>query len=449
MEHITKIVKLFIELSQMSGEGSQKAKIELLKENVSPELEYILDVCFNPLVSTHLNKIEQTENNKIVEVSFDCLVDLICKLKNARAVNDKLRQEVNDFIFSTKLGEREADMLSKIFTKNINIGIGRAIINTAFGYELISNNEMMKADDNVEIVREWFKEKKDVLAEEKFDGVRIWALIDKGKPVHFYTYNFQELPMKYMRNIARQLQMISPINNETWFVDGEMIGKDRKSVSGQITKILKGTATEGVDKNFHYHIFDYDNATTLKKGVGILPYRLRKKMLKALFSLAHPELDIPNLHYVRKYKVSNWLQVQRLFDKLVENGSEGLVLKLAEHKYETRRSRNWIKMKEVKECDLRITGVFPGKPGTKRENTIGGFVCISEDKALTVEVGSGFSDKLLEEIAQNPNYYKNKIVSVKYNTKINDKYGRNSLFLPRLSEIRLDKFKADSFNQIK
>jgi DNA ligase-1 len=450
------IVQLLIQLESVTGEGSQKEKQRLIRENDCLELRYVLKLCFDPLIVTHINKVERIGEEDYEDrpeggcKTFENFRELLEKLISLKAATDEIRKEVYIFIEMTDLLEEEKRMLAKIFTKNVNIGIGRAIINEALGFNLIPNNEMMKAEDNKEVVKKWLEEGKSVFAEEKFDGVRIWCEMVRGKIEHFYTYNFQELNMDCMQNIAKQLRMIFPLNNFHYFIDGEMLGKNRQSVSGLITKILKGTAPKEIDKNFVYHVFDYDKMQTVADGVGKLKYILRKKLLGNLFQVAKSwEQDWSQIKYVRKYPVKNWGDVEKIYGKVVAEGGEGLILKLGDHLYETKRSKSWIKMKEEKVCDLKVVSVFPGKSGTKREATIGGFVCESADKLLSVEVGSGFSDKQLTEIAKNPNYFIGKIISVKYNSKIEDKFGKKSLFLPRLVEIRFDKNTADNINKIK
>jgi len=45
-------LRLFKQLEQLTGEGSQKAKQLLIKENLTERFSYMLDVCYNPFVTT-------------------------------------------------------------------------------------------------------------------------------------------------------------------------------------------------------------------------------------------------------------------------------------------------------------------------------------------------------------------------------------------------------------
>jgi hypothetical protein len=65
---------------------------------------------------------------------------------------------------------------------------------------------------------------------------------------------------------------------------------------------------------------------------------------------------------------------------------------------------------------------------------------------VRVGVGSGFSDKQRKELT--PDAILDKIVTVRYNVKIQDEKGGWSLFLPRFIGIREDKDVANSFEEL-
>jgi len=78
---------------------------------------------------------------------------------------------------------------------------------------------------------------------------------------------------------------------------------------------------------------------------------------------------------------------------------------------------------------------------------LGAIVCESADGVIKVNVGSGFTD------AQRKSYWAenivDKIVAIKYNSRIKNKLGDESLFLPVFIELRDDKDVADTNKDIK
>ena len=134
--------------------------------------------------------------------------------------------------------------------------------------------------------------------------------------------------------------------------------------------------------------------------------------------------------------------VRNYYKEIVDAGGEGVIVKDLDGYYEFKRSKNWLKAKEWLTMDLRIVGFTEGYG--KRENTIGGLICETDDKRISVNVGSGLSDEDLEYIANNKDEVLGKIVEVKYNAEIDDKNtGKRSLFLPVYVDIRTDKDETD------
>ena len=78
---------------------------------------------------------------------------------------------------------------------------------------------------------------------------------------------------------------------------------------------------------------------------------------------------------------------------------------------------------------------------------LGAIVCESADGVVKVSVGSGFND------LQRKNYWNenllDKIVAIKYNSRIKTKSGEESLFLPVFVELRDDKDVADNSKDVK
>jgi ATP-dependent DNA ligase len=90
------------------------------------------------------------------------------------------------------------------------------------------------------------------------------------------------------------------------------------------------------------------------------------------------------------------------------------------------------------------TGKYAGK--------LGAVVCRSrqeDGKSITVNVGSGFNDDHRTTLWGDRDNLVGKIVAVKYNMRIKNKAGEESLFLPIFVEVRDDKDVADSIGDIK
>jgi ATP-dependent DNA ligase len=268
-------LQLFLDLESLTGEGSVKGKQILISANCSEKLEYFLDVCYNPFVTTKLNKLEFSETSEEKNLDWSDLVELVETLKSAPAANDSLRERAESFINMKMDEDPDTDrqirqMLMKVLTKRMNIGIGAKTINKAMGKELIPDPSLMLATDNESEISDW----SDIYCEEKYDGVRVIALVkNSGNDVTFFTRAFNELDSKCLSKISSEIKKVfanSGLLGE-WFFDGELTDLDRKSVSGKVNQILKGTAKSDIDSSFLFNIFDLEEADTLVKGKGSIP----------------------------------------------------------------------------------------------------------------------------------------------------------------------------------
>jgi len=438
------------EVELLTGNGSQKEKQRLISENLSEEMLYIIDVCFNPFITTKLHKLEMEKTRGIIPPSpfpgFQVFKDLIEDLKKAPAANDALRQRAN-FLINTKIDEDSKmdlalrDILMKILTKRMNIGIGAKLINKAVGRELIPDPSVMLASDDQKEVSGWKK----IYCEEKYDGVRVIAVGNRESGFQFYTRAFNELDKVKLSRIESELiKMLHSANViSDVFFDGELTDLNRKSVSGKVTQILKGTAPNDIDKEFIFNVFDIEKSEVLKSGKGTTPFLKRRKELEFLASFLSENGPVK---LARQWVVESMEETHEIYGLIVSMGGEGVILKPEDHVYECKRSRNWVKLKQIQDCDLEITGWFPGEG--KREGFIGGFICKDSSGTLEVRIGSGFTDKDLQELSQNPDSLIGKIAAIQYNEPITDKFGGRSLFLPRFIEIRNDKNQADDMTKM-
>jgi len=442
-----KQLNLLIQLEATKGNGSVATKQEMIKKNRDEILDYILQVCYNPFITTKLNKVDYAATT-VTEVSPDLFKNfklLVEELKAAPSANSGHRSRVYSLITNSGLSPELQKMLGRIFTKNMNISLGAKLINKAVGSELIPDPELMLAKDDIERINKWRK----IVCEFKYDGVRIIAKIDLNGEITYFTRNFNELPARFLKKITEQIKEL--VGHRTGiFVDGELTDFARTTVSGKVTSILSGNPSEAIGDTFLFNLFDVEHSDTLIKGKGTTKYPQRRALLEMLFK----DKAFTHLALGQKWEISNKDEIWEIYKHIVEvEKGEGVILKDIDHVYECKRSTSWIKLKEIKDCDLEIIGIEPPNAMSKREDNgwIGGFICCTSDKKLKVNVGSGFSEAFLDEIKANgTNAYIGKIAKIKYNMLVQDSKSLEwSLFLPTLLEIRPDKDVADTFEKLK
>ena len=450
---MNKELNLLIEIEGLTGGGSQKVKQDLIRENLSPEMEEIIRISFDPFLTTKLNKIEvlQESSNDLPTDPFPTLKDLTGRLFTAPAANDQLRKEAHDLVNRSPLSYEQRKMLAKVLTKRVNIGIGAKLINKAVGKPLVPDPSLMLAEDDEAQIAKWST----IVIEEKYDGVRVIAIV-KGDSISYFTRSFNELPGRCLQKITRELKTLlngAMVPAPGIFFDGELTDLNRKSVSGKVTQMLKGAPADSIGDDMLYNIFDVEEADALDKGKGNNPFSQRRALLETMFRTNKLDLIVDRLDkkndkeemtsivLANSITTDDHSLIHKTYKELVDVGGEGVIVKSPDHLYECKRSKSWIKIKEVNDCDLIIKGHYPGEG--KREGYIGGLICEDASGTVKVKVGSGFTEDDLKTLSVNPDGLIGKIAACQYNVVINDKTGGWSLFLPRFIEVREDKDEAD------
>jgi hypothetical protein len=202
-----------------------------------------------------------------------------------------------------------------------------------------------------------------------------------------------------------------------------------------LNKAVKGTISSGEAKLVNATVWDVIDYDTFKIGKGKHDYHARFSLLQ--------NMSLPGkVRLVESKVVDSIEEAQAIFEEYLAQGQEGIILKDMSGIWEDKRVKTQVKFKAELDCDLRVVGIQPGTG--KYEGMVGALLCESSDGVIQVDVGSGLSD---DDRCRDD--YIGKIVAVTYNARIKNKQGKQSLFLPRLIEVRLDKDEADSSEKIK
>lgn len=318
----------------------------------------------------------------------------------ARDLSGDAAKQVIKHWFSV-LSPEDADILKCILQKDLKCGISIKTINKAFGEEFLPDWGVMLAPNTL-----WNGTLSGpIYMSLKLDGIRGC----QGSPgSDLFTRNGH--PIQGVDHIKEAIKYYThrPL-------DGELMipGLDHYKTSGLLRSGNK--CPEAI-----YHIFD------MPDWPG--PFMDRYKALCETIPNDHPHLKVVT-HNLTCRADTVW----RNFHKAKDAGYEGLVLKNPYAKYQRKRSKDWQKVKAKDSLDLKIEGFIEGEG--RLEGTLGAIVV--KYKGKLVQVGTGFSDELRDEIWNNPGIYQGRIAEIDYHEVTPD----GSLREPRLSKkgIRIDK----------
>jgi len=268
-----------------------------------------------------------------------------------------------------------------------------------------------------------------LLVQLKYDGVRLIAINKDGK-VKFFTRNGKEVNLPGLR---KDIEALPAVN---FILDGEITvaaGKqeDRTKISGMINSAMHGGTIN--ELNIVLNCFDFMSLGQWEDTKCDDIYEIRFTLLKELLSKG----TSIRLSLAATYQAFAPEAVNDLYGKTIEQGFEGLILKSRKHLYTFKRTKDWIKVKEVKSAELKCVNIQEGEG--KYQGMIGALICEGEveGKQVRVKVGSGLTD-LQRGLPEVEFLFRN--IEVKYNAVISDSVtGKYSLFLPRFVMVRFDK----------
>jgi ATP-dependent DNA ligase len=273
-------------------------------------------------------------------------------------------------------------------------------------------------------------------AQLKMDGMRFNAIVKDGK-CEFRSRNGKEINL--LGNLEQEFVKLA--NGQNLVFDGELLVvvegniQDRQTGNGILNKAVKGTISAKEAESVQATVWDCIPYHHFVEGKGSTQYLTRFAILESA-SLPY------KIRLVESFVVASLDEAEAIFERYLSQGQEGIILKDMSGIWEDKRVKTQVKFKAELDCDLRVVGIQPGTG--KYEGMIGALLCESSDGVIQVDVGSGLSDD-----DRRRDDYIGKIVAVTYNARIKNKQGKQSLFLPRLIEVRLDKDEADSSEKIK
>ncbi len=221
----------------------------------------------------------------------------------------------------------------------------------------------------------------DWLHEIKWDGYRM-IVFKKGKNVRIVSRNNKDWTAEF-QNIADEVRLL-PIANLV--IDGEMVIFDENERSN--FQLMQNSIDLHHNSGFLYYVFDliyYDFW-----DIRSLPLIKRKALLKTLVSNKTPSI---------KYSDHIFGEGSEVFKQSCAYNLEGIISKLAQSEYQTKRSKNWLKVKCLKRQEFVIAGFTP--PQRSRACFGSLYLGVYNDKKELLysgNVGTGFTDKSLKSV---------------------------------------------------
>lgn len=441
METFTGIRNILDYIAQTS---STVEKVEIIKKHEQNELfRSVVVYALDPYKTFKMTgKIAQTNSKRR---SKECTLQeyIFYKLDSFTKRKALKKNERATFERTVRSGgSAVVDIVNRILNKDLRCGANVALFRKASSWfeENIPVHFPMKGYDDVEAFIKKIGGLQNAVWSYKLDGTRCWAVVDlQEQNITYLSFNGKELPnfkvfdteiWKYANSLNNFL-MKTVVDQLTFpnriIFDGEVV-----DVRGNFTKHmtnfrrLKQVDTSG----FRFRIFDFIAEGIKGKSYNMFSYRYHAMLqMKAPIWTPSQRTKIDEEHKVsvlEHYAYHNF-PIPELLKTALHAGLEGLMLKNKSYEYQSKRSRDWCKVKQFETEDLPVIGIVGGTG--KYEGSLGALVV--ERNGVRVEVGSGFTDAERKEFWIEPP----KCIEVQYQ-EVTDK---GSLRFPIFVRVRDDK----------
>ncbi len=385
------VVDILENIKDAKGTNAKKEILSLHKENelLKKALLYGLD----PFTPFHLVKVPKTKSRHVgIDeqtrwTAFFTVADL-CATRGYTG-NFAIQMMSDAFCVAT---EEEEKWMRKILKKHLAMGASQKTINAIFP-ELIPVFELALAQ---KFQKKRIANFEEVAVEPKLDGIRYFAIVENGS-VQFFTRSGKIFP-NIDPTICNDLLKLGD-----GCYDGELMGDDFVSLMRQAYR--KDPDLSDV----YFAVFDYLPLEEWKSQTPKMSCHYRHE--KLLDKLTDNDIDFKKIVPVERVICdATYEEIRALHDEWVTDGYEGAMIKDLSAPYCFGRNYSVMKLKAFHDVDLEIKGFTEG--AGRHRGKLGAVVV--DYNGVDVQVGSGFSDGLREQVWNDKENFTGRMIEIRY-----------------------------------
>lgn len=289
--------------------------------------------------------------------------------------------------------QQDETWMRKVLKKHLNIGVSIKSVNKVFP-NLVPTFEVSLAQ-KFDLKR--IANKKVVAVEPKLDGIRCFAIV-RGEQVLMFARSG-----KLIKNFDNTIALeVAKMGDGCY--DGELMGQDFISLMRQAYR------KEDIDTTGTYlALFDFLPLDEWDSKNAKTSCADRFEML--LDRLSDEAVNLELVQPVERLEVdSSWEDIKKEHDLFVEAGFEGAMIKFLDTPYKFGRGYEVMKLKAFHDADLAVVGLLEGTG--KHTGKLGSFQVVFN--GVNVQVGSGLTDVLREQIWEDKELFIGRIIEVRY-----------------------------------
>ena len=410
-------------IQQLESDNSKLFKEDVIRANIdNPEFVAGLQLALDNMVTFGVAQVPEKKDPTGEGITPEDFVAVASKLEN-RTLTGNAARDALLVLMAKATQEQWNDWYRRILIKDFRAGFSVSTVNKAAKGTIPVFKCMLahSGDNNPKKITG------DVVVEYKYDGVRAIVIVKNGNAT-IYSRNGKQLT-----NFPHIEKAFSKKMFDNLVFDGEVMSEDFQSLMKQVHR-KEGAQTEDA----YFALFDFLPLDEFMTGGSTLPLDKRKSLLKGFAQSEYFEDCIRLLKYYTLNIEDDADKFKEINNEAIENGYEGIMVKPIGGAYECKRSYGWLKMKPYIEVTLKVTDVEEGTG--KNEGSTGALVCegTDEGKFIKVNVGTGLSDDMRDDIWNNLDSVVGQLVEVRADaiTISQDSENEYSLRFPRFKTFR-------------
>lgn len=286
-----------------------------------------------------------------------------------------------------------------------------------------------------------------VLAQLKADGMFVNIIVSKKGKIKFRSRDGKVVHQ--LKHLKKQLKKGMSKEHYGFVYHGELLISEngtiwpRKKGNGVFNSCIQNKCDPSTAKMAVIQLWDavpLDDFWNHKCSIRNIE---RFNHVKAFVE----DIKCPGISLIDSRIVHSKEEATKFFIEMRKKKREGVILKNFDGIWAYHTSPDAVKMKNISDCDVRVTGWYEGKKG-KYKGMVGGFTYSSSCGTVTGKCGSG-----LEDSERTPEVWDSRIDSIATLEfeGIEEAKGKEGyrLYLPIYVEIRGDKDEADDLEAIR
>lgn len=409
---LKEVKKDFDAIASAVGNAKQDVICRISRE--SPYSYSLLINLLNPFVVFGIGEKSIGKNVPVkADREFADIQDLLFYLKQSRSASHQVIANVQGFLNQIEDVDLR-DFAEAYITKTLRLGVTGKTLNKAVGKEVVPEVKCMLANKYFEHASH--VDGKEFYVTEKLDGIRCLCFIKDGQIPMFFTRQGQKIDG--LIEIEADLIEWMGTRPIDIMLDGELLISDRDKYESkeQYKRTTKIVRKDGDKHGVTFHVFD-----VVGKGREDSPYWARRYWIEQRIQGMDHVKFLPVL-----YQGTNPGVIPELLEQQRSLGHEGVMVNIADAPYQAKRTNDLLKCKLMQDCDLEVVGFQEGSG--KFKGTLGAMLV--RYKGNIVGVGSGFNDRMRQEVWNHQERYLGRVATIQYFEETCDADGKLSIRFP-------------------